>query len=144
MNYKVLLFFYLYYKSCLGYECNIFGSCIVSTNAFYMHKKLLNFLLKGQFIHSEGSIDKNSCLELCKNEILCTWFSYNSIGKYCDLFESCPEIDEETLFISGQKECPYGESLYCLFKEIFHYLETLITIRYFDIIAHLQLNLFIN
>ena len=83
---------------------------------FTYHKKLLNFLLKGKFIHSEGSIDKNSCLELCKNEILCTWFSYNSIGKYCDLFESCPEIDEESPFISGQKECPYGESLYCLFK----------------------------
>ena len=58
----------------------------------------------------EFSSNKLSCLSLCKSTENCNWFSYanDSVERYpCYLYETCPEIDENRQFISGQKECKY-------------------------------------
>ena len=57
--------------------------------------------------------DKISCWSLCKSTDGCAWFSFQTtedIGQTsCILFEDCPEIDTNPEFVSGQKECEYGE-----------------------------------
>ena len=55
---------------------------------------------------SEGKV---SCWYLCKSIERCAWFSFDMIGgQTCILYETCPEIDSNPQFVSGQKECDYG------------------------------------
>ena len=37
----------------------------------------------------------------------CTWFSYNTQSWNCILYRTCPEIEENDQFLSGQKDCQY-------------------------------------
>ena len=62
--------------------------------------------LQGQIIHTEESPDRNTCLNICQSYEDCNWFTFNMIGEYCNLFRDCPNIEEDPVFISGQKECP--------------------------------------
>ena len=68
--------------------------------------------LFGRIIYSETSEDKVACLSLCKSTDGCTWFSFHTAGddETCILFADCPEIQANPQFISGQKECQYGDS----------------------------------
>ena len=47
------------------------------------------------------------CLEKCKNNKLCNWYSYAEEFKLCMLLEDCRNLDEnQPKFESGQKDCP--------------------------------------
>ena len=60
-------------------------------------------------VHAEESPNKEACLNLCRNFDSCNWFSFDFIGQYCLLFETC-QIDEEIpSYVSGQKECSGGK-----------------------------------
>ena len=56
--------------------------------------------------------NKLSCWKLCKSysdsfNNNCNWFSYSNDSAKCQLYETCPEIDETLQYVSGQKECQY-------------------------------------
>ena len=62
-----------------------------------------------------GKPNKDQCLEACKNEDSCGWFSFNKEKRFCLLFQSCPTIDEnETHFLTGQLDCEYKKNCKCL------------------------------
>ena len=57
-------------------------------------------------MHTEFAVDKESCLSLCKKFEGCNWYSFDfAKDNICQMFETCPEIDSNWLFVSGQKEC---------------------------------------
>ena len=57
-------------------------------------------------LHAEDSANWNTCLDSCTYYASCNWFSFNLIGKFCLLFETCQNLDEDLSFVSGQKDCP--------------------------------------
>ena len=62
----------------------------------------------------EFSSNKLACWSLCKSTDDCNWFSYgNDSVNPCHLYETCPEIEENPQFISGQKECKYDYGEMC-------------------------------
>ena len=77
-------------------------------------------------MNTEYSSSKLACWSLCKSTEECNWFSYDIEFTICNLFKSCPEIGENSQFISGQKECAYeyGEItiyyqlLFCFYSRI--------------------------
>ena len=79
-------------------------------------------------MHFGTSADMVACLSLCKSTEGCAWFSFQTtvdIGQTsCILFEDCPEIDTNPEFVSGQKECEYGNSEY---KLAYHNFTNIIT-----------------
>ena len=51
----------------------------------------------------------SACLNKCKSDELCNWYSYNEENKLCVLLEDC-ELDENQIgFESGQAECTSGK-----------------------------------
>ena len=38
----------------------------------------------------------------------CGWVSYDVESQNCFLFETCPEIEENDQYVSGQSECEYS------------------------------------
>ena len=69
---------------------------------------------------SETSEDKVACWSQCKSTEGCTWFSFDINHQTCLSFKDCPEIEADPQFVSGQKECDYGEYCVCctFFKEV--------------------------
>ena len=65
--------------------------------------------MQGTILHTETTPDKLSCWSLCKSNDHCAWFSYGNIGNDCILLESCPDIEENQHFISGEKNCQYRQ-----------------------------------
>ena len=66
--------------------------------------------IQGQILLSGTSEDKLGCWSLCKSIEDCAWFSFaTTLNQTCLLFETCPEINSNPQFVSGQKECDYGE-----------------------------------
>ena len=45
-------------------------------------------------------------LEKCKNDSLCEWYSYTEKHNLCILLEDCQLDANNTIFQSGQSECP--------------------------------------
>ena len=61
------------------------------------------------------------CLEKCKEDNTCNWYSYAEELKSCILLEDCKKFDEkEPKFESGQKECPLSFSVGKHFKKFFN------------------------
>ena len=61
-------------------------------------------------MRSDTSEDKVACWSLCKSTEGCRWFSFDTTeGQTCILLEDCPEIEPKPEFVSGQKECEYGD-----------------------------------
>merc|ERR1719192_2851015 len=66
-------------------------------------------LCLGQILPSETSEDMVACWSLCTSTESCAWFSFDTTeGQTCILFETCPEIESNPQFVSGQKECDYS------------------------------------
>ena len=61
---------------------------------------------------------KTSCWTQCKNHKDCSWFSFRISDKVCVQFEQCERIVENSLFISGQKECEYDQGYRKCLKKI--------------------------
>ncbi len=50
--------------------------------------------------------DSNECLEACKDNGYCNWFTYATIDDRCKMFESCPDLDMScNTCVSGHTEC---------------------------------------
>ena len=68
-------------------------------------------ILQGKVLHVETAQDKFSCWMNCRNEPNCTWFSFDlKDDGSCFLLESCIELEENPLFITGHKYCDYSSS----------------------------------
>ena len=51
-----------------------------------------------------GSEDE--CLNLCKSDLTCSWFTYFKVPSECVLYANCPEVDETCLeCVTGEKGC---------------------------------------
>ena len=78
-----------------NYQCFVPGECIFS-----------------QHINIVVSKDEVQCLQLCKNNLNCTWFTFypDDFGS-CQLFSNCESIDDSQcpLCITGQEECSIPE-----------------------------------
>ena len=101
-------------------QCDVPGLCLVSIKlakawsaclslVFHIFYWKNSFFIQGRIIHSETSEDKIACWSLCKSTDGCNWFSFKTVGdQTCILLEDCSEIEENPQFISGQKECDFG------------------------------------
>ena len=59
-------------------------------------------------MHTEFAVDIVICWDLCKKFEGCNWFSFDiAKDRICQMFETCPKIDSNWQFVSGQKECEY-------------------------------------
>ena len=75
-------------RECQAYSCFIQGQC------------------SGVAELTIQTINANECLDLCKTVDQCTWFSFNSDDSLCNLYQTCPTLDETcTSCVTGQKEC---------------------------------------
>ncbi len=47
----------------------------------------------------------NDCLDACKGDKECAWFSYNSLDTTCVLLENCTAIETCDTCLTGQRAC---------------------------------------
>ena len=82
--------------------------CLNNPFCFLKFKVLKkSFSIKGKVVKSFQSPSPAVCLEKCKNNKLCNWYSYAEEFKLCMLLEDCRNLDEnQPKFESGQKDCP--------------------------------------
>jgi len=57
--------------------------------------------------HVDVQISKNEieCLEICKSNERCNWFSFKPESNFCDLLDNCTQLEDTNLFISGSRNC---------------------------------------
>ncbi len=80
-NFVILLFF-------IDLQCWIPGNC------------------QGILIDEGTTADGNSCLDLCKANDDCVWFTFNPADESCVFLEDCQEVNEDcTDCLSGQRQC---------------------------------------
>ena len=64
---------------------------------------------KGNMIHFEEASTQEECLEICKKEEGCKWFTYYNrtrVGQSCVLFHDCPVLQDDCDgCVSGEKRC---------------------------------------
>ncbi len=61
---------------------------------------------QGTPIDEESTADGNSCLDLCKANSDCLWFTFNPADESCLLLEDCQDIDDSCIdCLSGQRQC---------------------------------------
>ena len=59
----------------------------------------------------------DDCLNLCKGEVTCQWFSYDLTQRICILLYTCPELNENFKdYLSGEVDCPNQAGKYQNFK----------------------------
>jgi hypothetical protein len=69
-------------------ECGIVGQCL----------GLLDYL--------SGVINEDECLDRCKYNSKCTWYTFETQTNICEEFRNCPQIDETcSTCISGERNC---------------------------------------
>ena len=65
--------------------------------------------LQGILITHSIKSSSDQCLNACKDEELCSYFSYNADNGFCFLFQTCPLVDEtDTDYVSGNVVCDYN------------------------------------
>ena len=76
------------------FQCFVPGECIFSQNIDILAAK-----------------EEIQCLEMCQNNVNCTWFTFYPETDICQLFVSCGSIDDTycPLCTTGQKECSIPE-----------------------------------
>ncbi len=63
-------------------------------------------LCNGVLIGETGDVDSNTCLELCKSNEECRWFTHDSSDSVCLMFQGCQSIDSAcTTCLSSQRQC---------------------------------------
>ena len=93
---------FLYFVLCVGrtfaqtndIQCFITGEC-----------------QNDQHLDIKYSHDEYDCLEICKNNPLCTWFTFYPVSETCHLSVGCGSVDATQcpLCVSGQTECSAPE-----------------------------------
>ena len=63
-------------------------------------------------VHVESQPSREDCLDSCKRNTNCQWFTYDLTTKICLLMASCDTVDEscEDCF-SGEARCNDGKQL---------------------------------
>ncbi len=63
--------------------------------------------LESLFITEATTANAQGCLEECKENQACQWFTYKPANDVCDLFKTCGYVSNENCpdCLSGQKEC---------------------------------------
>ncbi len=60
----------------------------------------------GSLLDELDSPSSEHCLEACKSDGTCEWFTFDSYGSICYLFEDCPFFQTDcTTCLTGQKLC---------------------------------------
>ena len=67
----------------------------------------------GQHLDLKYSYNEFDCLEICKNNPLCTWFTFYPTSETCHLSVGCANVDKAQcpLCVSGQTECLVPEPI---------------------------------
>ena len=103
-------------------QCFLPGECTNST--------LLSF---------QTTTDQYECLNICKSQAKCTWFTFKLETKVCLLFETCGNVDATLCpqCVSGQRECSPPEPI-CWVQGYCHgnVLHTEDNIRYLSLISY--------
>ena len=62
---------------------------------------------EGVVDHVEVAPSAEACLDLCNSTFGCRWFTFYGDESECNLFESCPTLDELACYdcISGERRC---------------------------------------
>ena len=65
----------------------------------------------GTLLTAQASTNEYECLDLCKSQPNCTWFTFNPESNACLLYENCDSMDEAlcSVCLSGQMECSAPE-----------------------------------
>ena len=82
------------------------------------HKGDLQCFLPGECTNStllsfQTTTDQYECLDICKSQANCTWFTFKLETKVCLLFETCGNVDATLCpqCVSGQRECSPPEPI---------------------------------
>ena len=76
-------------QGCVRFQCDKVGQCFGTT--------------VGPPLVTENGDD---CLQACKDEPGCFWYTWDSGNNFCTLLEDCPVIDDTHLdFEYGEKDC---------------------------------------
>ena len=74
-------------------------------------------IFQGEIIESYVIPKYDDCLNLCKGEVTCQWFSYDLTQRICILLYTCPELNENFKdYLSGEVDCPNQAGKYQNFK----------------------------
>lgn len=67
------------------------------------------------FVLSSEIVDgHDACIQYCKDDAQCQWFTYHSSSNLCSAFTECNNIDQScTDCVSGQRDCPINNSPQC-------------------------------
>ncbi len=53
-----------------------------------------------------GTVDEQACLDACKADSGCTWYTWSSVGSFCTLLQEFDYIDTADIFsVSGESGC---------------------------------------
>ena len=108
------------------------------------HKGDLQCFLPGECTNStllsfQTTTDQYECLDNCKSQANCTWFTFKLETKVCLLFETCGNVDATLCpqCVSGQRECSPPEPI-CWVQGYCHgnVLHTEDNIRYLSLISY--------
>ena len=133
-------FCYLY-ENCIMLDAETCPDCISGKKECVVNEPKCEVQgeCKGIAEQDESVQTVEECLQLCKSNSGCAWFTFNKLYFHCFLFEICSNIDVSSCgdnCISGQKECihkgeflalAYGCNFYTIFK--FNYT----TIQIYDL-----------
>ena len=61
-------------------------------------------------IETISANSRDRCLDQCKNEDNCRWFTFDSLAGNCTLYQgSCGNVTQCEACVSGQKECDFSQ-----------------------------------
>ena len=101
-------------------QCDIFGICKVCIwpiyyvfEIKYLSNTYLVIILKiqDQVLQTITVRSKELCWLKCLKEDKCNWFSFEKASWTCNMFEICSELESNSTFTSGEKDCSYFNPL---------------------------------
>ncbi len=61
---------------------------------------------QGVLIDEVPVLTGNDCMDLCKADSNCLWFTYNSLDNACTLLQDCQQLDPACgSCLTGQRQC---------------------------------------
>ena len=87
--------------------------CLLFQIAFAIVCNEVGFCSGGDFVDFQTTLNSDECLDLCKLNSNCSWFSYNDNDNTCLLTRNCPSQDpvcqDQLACKYGQVECPEAQ-----------------------------------
>ena len=63
----------------------------------------------GGLVRFETTPTRDSCLQLCKDEPACAWYTFDSSNNFCTLSSNCAFLDANCVTcVAGEKDCDLG------------------------------------